>query len=210
MLMEAAMRKKKVSDVSDAEQKETKNSNKQVNEALQMCICFPKIQTNKQKKIKNKFSEVCYSQMCFGFLLHKQSCKWDLYKFVLISWPGAASRYLLHRRILIAASRVGRSLGSQCTEDEMRQAAVAWRGACTQIWRAPLWHQISAWHLFSKLHSYCLAEESETLASLNGFSVVVVGSHYCSRWSFEKWMGKEERLNDERVQLWSPRTDKTR
>lgn len=67
--------------------------------------------------------------MCFGFLLHKQSCKWDLYKFVLISWPGAASRYLLHRRILIAASRVGRSLGSQCTEDEMQQAAVAWRGA---------------------------------------------------------------------------------
>lgn len=114
--------------MSDAEQKERKNSNKQVNEALQMCICFPKIQTN-NKKIKKKFSEVCYSQMCFGFLLHKQSCKWDLYKFVLISWPGAASRYLLHRRILIAASRVGRSLGSQCTEDEMQQAAVAWRGA---------------------------------------------------------------------------------
>lgn len=39
---------KKVSDVSDAEQKETKNSNKHVDEALQMCFCFPKIRTKRK------------------------------------------------------------------------------------------------------------------------------------------------------------------
>lgn len=113
----------------------TRNKKKQkiaTNKSVKRCRCVfvsQRYKQTKKQKIKNKFSEVCYSQMCFVFLLHKQSCKWDLYKFVLISWPGAASRYLLHRRILIAASRVGRSLGSQCTEDELQQAAVAWRGA---------------------------------------------------------------------------------
>lgn len=48
------------------------------------------------------FSEVCCSQTCFVLLLREQSCNWDLYKFVLISWPRSTSRYLLHPRIFIA------------------------------------------------------------------------------------------------------------
>lgn len=122
----------------DAEKKKfptcpTQNKKKQeiaTNKSMKRCRCVFVSQRYKLKKnVKTSSLRSVTVRRVLVFLLHKQSCKWDLYKFVLISWPGAASRYLLHRRILIAASRVGRSLGSQCTEDEMQQAAVAWRGA---------------------------------------------------------------------------------
>lgn len=44
--------------------------------------------------------------------------------------------------------------------------------------------------------------------SLNGFGVVAVGSHYHPRWGFEKWMGKEERMNYETVERQSQEVTK--
>lgn len=44
--------------------------------------------------------------------------------------------------------------------------------------------------------------------SLNGFGVVVVGSHYRPRWSSEKWMGEEEGMNNETVERQSQKVTK--